>query len=94
MNTNSAKKITPADGRSDSSVDTGESKHSKSRQMPNLVSKAVTLEYIYQLLIELRGIAHGQSEGTLVYLLEMSALEAQECLKVHRFNTELFEWDN
>lgn len=52
-------------------------------------NKAVSLDYICQLLLELRAIADGQDAGTLVYLLEMSALEAEECLKAHKFNSEL-----
>ena len=91
MNTNSAKKIAPTDGKPDSAAKTAEDKATKPEQLPDRVSKAVTLEYVRQLLIELRGIAQAQGEGTLVYLLEMSALEAQECLKVHRFNTELID---
>ena len=91
MKANSAKKIAPADEKSDSAAAPAEDKATKTKQLPDRVSKAVTLEYIRQLLIELRGIAQAQGEGTLVYLLEMSALEAQECLKVHRFNTELID---
>ena len=91
MNANSAKKITPTNDRLEELTDTTKEKFSNARQLPERVSKAVTLEYIGQLLVELRGIAHTQGEGTLVYLLEMSALEAQECLKVHRFNTELID---
>ncbi len=91
MNANSAKKIAPADEKSGSAAESAEDRATKTKQLPDRVSKAVTLEYVRQLLIELRGIAQAQGEGTLVYLLEMSALEAQECLKVHRFNTELID---
>jgi hypothetical protein len=54
-------------------------------------NKAVSLDYIRQLLLELRAIADSQGEGTLVYLLEMSALEAEACLKAHKFNSELIK---
>ncbi|MGI9402697.1 MAG: hypothetical protein ACR2O0_15680 [Rhizobiaceae bacterium] len=91
MNTNSAKKIAPTDDRLEKLTGSRKENNSRNLQLPERVSKAVTLEYIGQLLVELRGIAHTQGEGTLVYLLEMSALEAQECLKVHRFNTELID---
>ncbi|MEM7464422.1 MAG: hypothetical protein AAF362_17265 [Pseudomonadota bacterium] len=91
MNANSANKIAPTDEKSVSAAETAEGKSTKTKQLPDRVSKAVTLEYVRQLLIELRGIAQAEGEGTLVYLLEMSALEAQECLKVHRFNTELID---
>ncbi len=91
MNANSAKKIAPAEKKSGSAAETAVKKATKTKQLPNRVSKAVTFEYVRQLLIELRGIAQAEGEGTLVYLLEMSALEAQECLKVNKFNTELID---
>jgi hypothetical protein len=53
--------------------------------------KAVSLDYIRQLLLELRAIAARQDAGTLDYLLEISVLEAEECLKAHNFKTVLIE---
>ena len=49
--------------------------------------KIANLEYIRQMLIELRMIA--KNEGTLAYLLEISALEAGECIKTHLHGSEL-----
>ncbi|MFZ1812999.1 MAG: hypothetical protein WBO55_00570 [Rhizobiaceae bacterium] len=49
------------------------------------------LEYMEQMLRELRLLAVGISESTLAYLLEMAILEAGEALHVHRFRDGLAE---
>lgn len=37
------------------------------------------LDYIRQMLLELRQIADETGEGTLVYMIEMAMMEAEEC---------------
>ncbi len=51
--------------------------------------KAARLEYVREMLDELVKIAHSANAPTLVYLLRMSALEAEDCLRVHQWKTEI-----
>ncbi len=51
--------------------------------------KAARLEYIKQMLDEMVKIADATRSPTLVYLLRMSALEAEDCRRVHQFKTEI-----
>ena len=37
------------------------------------------LDYVRQMLLELRQIADETGEGTLVYMIEMAMMEAEEC---------------
>ena len=57
---------------------------------PPAQAKGEQLEYIRQMLVELRAMAADAEAPTLAYLLEMSALEAAEALNVHRFRADLF----
>lgn len=45
---------------------------------------AEQIEFVRQMLLELRRIAADSSAPTLVYLLEMSVIEASEVLKAQR----------
>jgi hypothetical protein len=40
---------------------------------------AERLDYVRQMLLELRQIANETGEGTLVYMIEMAMMEAEEC---------------
>lgn len=47
------------------------------------------LDYIHQMLVELRALAADAEAPMLAYLLEMSVLETAEVLKLHEFRREL-----
>ena len=51
--------------------------------------KAAKLEFLRMMLRELRQMATQTNEPTLLYLIEMAALEAAEACKVHKYKTEL-----
>ena len=52
-------------------------------------NRSEQIDYIRQMVLELRAMAAGAEAPTLAYLLEMSALEAAEVLKLHEFRNEL-----
>lgn len=47
------------------------------------------LEYVQQMLVELRALAAGLDAATLVYLLDMSIIETAEAVKAVRLKAEL-----
>ena len=49
----------------------------------------VKLEYIGQMALELRQIAEACGEGTLVYMLEMAAMEAEESRRIRNIGSRL-----
>ena len=51
--------------------------------------KAARLEYACQMITEIAGIIAPTNSATLVYLLQMAALEAEECVRAHEFRTEM-----
>ncbi len=51
--------------------------------------KQAKLTYMAELLLELRRLAQGIGEGTLVYLIEMAAIEANDAGRLHRFRQAL-----
>ncbi len=52
------------------------------------VARDEQLEYIRQMLFELRAMAAGVNAPTLAYLLEMSVLEASQAQKLAEMGTE------
>lgn len=50
---------------------------------------AAKLNYMREMLIEFRKLADGLGENTLVYLLEVTVLEVDECAKTHKYNSRL-----
>lgn len=51
--------------------------------------KQAKLEYLHQMLVELRRLAAGLDEPTLVYLVEMAAAHAQDRETEHRFRNAI-----
>lgn len=49
------------------------------------------LEYVRHMLMELRRIAVDTGEGTLVYMIEMAALEAEECARIRKLGSRMTE---
>ena len=51
--------------------------------------KAARLAFVSVMLRELRELSIGVREPTLVYLIEMAALEADEAMRIHKNQSEL-----
>ena len=61
----------------------------RSRSAAPYDDKQAKLEYLVQLIRELRMLSASIDEQTLTYLLEMAVLEADQALRVHAFGAEL-----
>ena len=60
----------------------------ESRSVP-YDDKHAKLEYLVQLIKELRLLSAAIEEPTLTYLLEMAVIESDEALRVHEFGAEI-----
>jgi len=69
--------------------ETGEAEPTAQQPKRSYDDKQAKLEYVNQMLIELRRLAVGVDEPTLVYLLEMAAEHARDCEVQHRFRNAI-----
>lgn len=67
----------------------GSPQQSEPQQNPTYDDHAAKLEYMREMLLEFRKLADGLGENTLVYLIEVTVLEVDECAKTHKFKSEL-----